>query len=187
MIPYTVERRADTGVTNVTMGVWLFLASEVMLFGALFSAYALLRVSAVSWPKATDTLSWGLALVNTAILALAFLALRRRSTGIAAARQALFISSALALAFLAVKGFEYSREIGAGLVPATSTFFAMYYTLTGVHALHVIAGILANLWAVAGATKAGEAMTAGRLHGLRLYWGFVDLVWLTILVVVYLA
>ncbi len=45
-IPYTVERRADTGVTNVTLGIWLFLASEVMLFGALFSAYALLRVSA---------------------------------------------------------------------------------------------------------------------------------------------
>ena len=50
MIPYTVERRADTGVTNVTMGIWLFLASEVMLFGALFSAYALLRVSAPAWP-----------------------------------------------------------------------------------------------------------------------------------------
>ena len=44
MIPYTIERRADTGVTNVTLGIWLFLASEVMLFGALFSAYALLRV-----------------------------------------------------------------------------------------------------------------------------------------------
>jgi heme/copper-type cytochrome/quinol oxidase subunit 3 len=97
------------------------------------------------------------------------------------------MSSAIALQFLAVKTFEYQREIGAGLVPATSTFFAMYYTLTGVHALHVIAGILANVWAFAGATKAGEPMTAGRLHALRLYWGFVDLVWLTILVVVYLV
>ena len=54
MIPYTVERRVDTGVTNVTMGVWLFLASEVMLFGALFSAYALLRVSAAAWPHASS-------------------------------------------------------------------------------------------------------------------------------------
>ena len=50
MIPYTVDRRPDTGVTNVTMGVWLFLASEVMLFGALFSAYAMLRAAAPSWP-----------------------------------------------------------------------------------------------------------------------------------------
>ena len=50
MIPYTVDRRADTGVSNVRMGIWLFLASEVMLFGALFSAYALLRVSSSNWP-----------------------------------------------------------------------------------------------------------------------------------------
>jgi heme/copper-type cytochrome/quinol oxidase subunit 3 len=187
MIPYTVERRADTGVTNVTMGVWLFLASEVMLFGALFSAYALLRTSATSWPTPTHTLSWGLAVVNTVILALAFAVLRRRAATTSAARQALAISSLLALAFLAVKAFEYQREIAAGLVPATSTFFAMYFTLTGVHAVHVIAGILANLWALAGAAKVGDAMTAGRLQALRLYWGFVDLVWLTILIFVYLV
>ena len=164
MIPYTVERRADTGVTNVTLGVWLFLASEVMLFGALFSAYALLRVSATSWPTPAHDVCRG--------------ALAHREHGdpgarvrgpaahgrptTAAARQALAISSLLALAFLAVKAFEYQRRDRAGLVPATSTFFAMYFTLTGVHALHVIAGILANLWAVAGAAQVGDAMTAGR-------------------------
>src|SRR4051812_9725414 len=68
MIPHTVEPRADTGVSNVTMGIWLFLASEVMLFGSLFSAYALLRVSAPSWPHGGDVLSQPLGLANTAIL-----------------------------------------------------------------------------------------------------------------------
>jgi cytochrome c oxidase subunit 3 len=67
MIPYTVERRVDTGVTNVTLGVWLFLASEVMLFGALFSAYALLRVSAVAWPHGRDVLSVDAGFINTAV------------------------------------------------------------------------------------------------------------------------
>jgi heme/copper-type cytochrome/quinol oxidase subunit 3 len=187
MIPYTVERRADTGVTNVTMGIWLFLASEVMLFGALFSAYALLRVSATSWPRGIDTLSWGLALLNTAILALAFAVLRWRTANARLTRVALLISSSLACAFLTLKSFEYQRELSAGIRPATSTFFAMYFTLTGVHALHVIAGVLANFWAAAGATKVGDAMTAGRVHALRLYWAFVDIVWLTILVFVYLV
>ena len=54
MIPYTVDRRADTGVTNVTMGIWLFLASEAMLFGALFSSYALIRTAAASWPSGRE-------------------------------------------------------------------------------------------------------------------------------------
>ena len=68
MIPYTIERRADTGVTNVTLGIWLFLASEVMLFGALFSAYALLRVSAPIWPRGRDVLSVPLGAANTVVL-----------------------------------------------------------------------------------------------------------------------
>ena len=65
MIPYTVERRADTGVTNVTMGIWLFLASEVMLFGALFSSYALLRTAAPAWPHGREVLNLQLGLANT--------------------------------------------------------------------------------------------------------------------------
>ena len=68
VIPYTVDRRADTGVSNVTMGIWLFLASEVMLFGGLFSAYALLRVSAMAWPNGRDVLSLAFGAMNTAIL-----------------------------------------------------------------------------------------------------------------------
>ena len=68
MIPYTVEPRADTRVSNVTMGIWLFLASEVMLFGALFSSYALLRVSAPVWPSGAETFGLTFAGVNTVVL-----------------------------------------------------------------------------------------------------------------------
>ena len=52
-IPYTVEVRRDTGLTNGKIGIWLFLASEVMLFGALFASYILIRAGAPSWPRAT--------------------------------------------------------------------------------------------------------------------------------------
>src|SRR5687768_16206958 len=67
-IPYTTAVRPDTGLTNPKLGIWLFLASEVMLFGSLFSAYALLRSGAPSWPDQSATLSVPLATLNTVIL-----------------------------------------------------------------------------------------------------------------------
>ena len=66
-IPYTVEARPDTGVFNAKLGVWLFLASEVMLFGALFSSYILLRTGAQVWPMGRELLNVKLATFNTII------------------------------------------------------------------------------------------------------------------------
>src|SRR3954471_13256746 len=65
-IPYTVETRPDTGLTNGKLGIWLFLASEVMLFGALFSTYIILRVGSVEWPHGELNIWLGMA--NTFIL-----------------------------------------------------------------------------------------------------------------------
>ena len=67
-IPYTVEERPDTGLYNAKLGIWLFLASEVMLFGALFSTYVLLRTGAESWPEGSSILNVPLATFNTLIL-----------------------------------------------------------------------------------------------------------------------
>ena len=188
MIPYTLERRGDTGVNNVTLGIWLFLASEVMLFGALFSAYALLRVSAPAWPVGRTVLSLPLGSINTAILiAMSIAAWRARSLAAPAARVALGASTGLALAFLAVKAFEYRGEIVQGLVPSVSTFLAMYFTLTGLHALHVVCGIVANVWAISDLRRVGEPMTAGRIRALSLYWAFVEVVWLLIFTLMYLS
>jgi len=188
MIPYTAARRPDTGVTNVTLGVWLFIASEVMLFGALFSSYTLLRVSAPAWPSGREVLNLTIGLTNTAVLLLMTSALwrARRAEG-PAARPMLLVSTAGAVVFLALKSLEYRGEISAGLFPSTSTFLAMYYTLTGLHALHVLAGAIGNLWAMAGAGRVLPAMTGGRVRALGLYWTFVDLVWIVILILLYLS
>lgn len=188
MIPYTTERRADTGVTNVTMGIWLFLASEVMLFGAFFSAYALLRFSAAEWPDGLALLDINLAATNTLVLVvMTIVSWQARQATLASARRHMLLAAGLALAFLTIKAVEYSSEIGRGLVPSVNTFLAMYFTLTGLHALHVAAGLVGNLWAYAGADKVGEAMTRGRINALTLYWAFVDIVWLLILVFVYVV
>jgi heme/copper-type cytochrome/quinol oxidase subunit 3 len=180
-IPYTVERRADTGVNNPTMGIWLFLASEVMLFGGLFSAYAFLRVAALNWPHGREVLSIAVGGTNTVVLLAATLAVRR-------ARRApgwLWAGTLAALVFIGIKGLEWHGEIARGQVPAGSTFLATYFTLTGVHAAHVIAGAIANVWAATGERRVGPEMTATRIHALFLYWAFVDVVWIAIFVMMY--
>jgi len=69
VIPYVSEPRPDTGLTNAKLGIWLFLASEVMLFGALFSSYVLLRVGAGdAWPVQSEVLNVNYAALNTIIL-----------------------------------------------------------------------------------------------------------------------
>lgn len=188
MIPYTTEPRADTGVSNVTLGIWLFLASEIMLFGALFSSYALLRVAAPDWPSGGDVLDvWGGIRGTVLLLAATAVMWRARSRPDASIRPALAIGIAGALLFVLGKGLEWRHELEAGLFPSTSTFLAMYFTLTGFHVAHVLGGIVANAWVIAGSRGVGPMMTRGRLHALTLYWGFVDVIWLIIFVLLYLS
>ena len=191
MIPYTLERRPDTGVTNVTMGIWLFLASEVMLFGALFSSYALLRVSALTWPHGSSILSVNAGLDNTVVLIAASLLFWR--TRVTTGRKRLWRigqSSLLLAIFLVLKAREYQDEFARGLYPETSTFMATYFVLTGMHAVHVVGGLVANAWLAIGARwdrSEGEKITTGRARALSLYWGFVDIVWFAIVGLVYLT
>ena len=116
-IPYTVEARPDTGLPNGKLGIWLFLASEVMLFGALFSTYILLRVGAVEWPH--GELSVSLGTVNTIILigssvtmVMAWASLKMNNWG----RHRLFLGLTflLALVFLVNKYFEYAEHLRQG-------------------------------------------------------------------------
>lgn len=188
IIPYTTERRADTGVTNVTLGMWLFIASEIMLFGALFSAYALLRSAATNWPPGRNVLSLPLGAANTVVLlTLTTLVWRARNLSAPAVRRLLLLASILAGVFIGLKSSEYVHDFSTGLVPRVSTFMAMYFTLTILHAAHVIAGAIANGWVGAGTVRAGDAMTRGRVRALALYWAFVDVVWLLIFVLMYLS
>jgi len=186
-IPYTVERRPDTGVTNVTMGVWLFLASEVMLFGALFSAYALLRVSAPAWPSGRDVLDLKMGVINTAVILISTALVWRASRMHPVHGRRVAVSTLLAVAFLAFKALEYHDDFARGLVPSVNTFLAMYFTLTGLHALHVVGGAMANVWLLASARRVDARMTTGRAHAIALYWVFVDVVWLVIFGLFYLS
>ncbi len=193
-IPYNTTERPDTGLYNAKLGVWLFLASEVMLFGALFSTYVLLRVNAEVWPTGAQILNIPLATLNTVILILSSVTVVMSWTSLKMnnlARYKLFMGLTLlcALGFLVVKTFEYRAKFEHGLLPSTSTFLAIYFTMTGLHGLHVIGGILVNFYLWLPGTKMWRTdpeRFTNRVEVAGLYWHFVDLVWIFLFPTLYL-
>ena len=191
-IPYTVEARPDTDLYNAKLGIWLFLSSEVMLFGALFSTYILLRVSAVERPH--RELSVMLGLINTIILisssvtmVMAWASLKMNQWG--KHRLYLVLTFALAAVFLINKYFEYSEHLHAGEGPWHSTFFAIYFTLTGLHGLHILGGMIVMAYLLgpgAAMWKKQPERFTNRIETTGLYWHFVDLVWIFLFPVLYL-
>jgi heme/copper-type cytochrome/quinol oxidase subunit 3 len=193
-IPYTVHARPDTGLHNGKLGVWLFLASEVMLFGALFSSYILLRLGASEWPHGYTILNVPLATLNTIVLitssvtmVMAWASLKMND--FAKYRLHMGLTFLCGVGFLIVKAFEYGSKFEHGLLPSNNTFLAIYFTLTGLHGLHVVGGMIVNgyLWGPgAKMWKREPERFANRVEIAGLYWHFVDLVWIFLFPVLYL-
>jgi cytochrome c oxidase subunit III len=191
-IPYTVEERPDTGLTNGKLGIWLFLASEVMLFGALFSTYIILRTGAPEWPH--GELNVLLGAINTVILitssvtmVMAWATLKLKDW----AKHRLYLIATFVLAgiFLVNKYFEYKDHFDRGETPAHSTFTAIYFTLTGLHGLHILGGMIVMLYFLGPGTKLWKKNAdqfTNRIEYTGLYWHFVDLVWIFLFPVLYL-
>jgi len=195
-LPYTIHPHPVTGLYSGKLGTWLFLASEVMLFGALFSSYVLLRVGATHWPTHEEThLSVPIGTFNTMVLitssvtmVMAWASLKGNQLG--KARMYLGATLALAVVFLVVKLlFEYIPKWQHGNTPSHSTFFALYYTLTGLHALHIVGGIIVIgyfLWPGSSLWHRDPEYYTNRIECTGLYWHFVDLVWIFLFPVLYL-
>lgn len=175
------------------LGIWTFLATEVLLFGGLFTAYTVFRIAHPAQFH-TDYLKLNrlLGALNTVVLICSSLSV---AIGIAAARQGkertlrrcLALTLLLAAAFLGIKYLEWSDHFAHGIYPKTSIFFALYYMMTGLHALHVMAGMGALtvmlVMARRGKFAAGEAAPV-EITGI--YWHFVDLVWIYLFPLLYL-
>ena len=194
-IPYVVDARPDTGLNNGKIGTWLFLASEVMLFGALFATYILLRVGATTWPHGSSILNVPMATFNTIVLISSSVTMvmawasvmRRRFT---AYRVYMGATVLLGGVFLCVKYFEYSAKFHHELFPRTNTFLAIYFTLTGLHMLHVIGGMVVNAYFWGPGAKLyhkNPVWFANRVENCGLFWHFVDLVWIFLFPILYLT
>jgi cytochrome c oxidase subunit III len=251
-IPYTVQPREDTGLYNAKVGIWLFLSSEVMLFGALFSSYILLRVGAApgTWPHGWLNIPVGtcntLVLITSSVtVVMAWAALKMRQFN----RFKLFqgLTLLLALTFVSIKSYEYHDKfthyevilkdgrvadghlvsrtkdevvLHGRVVPARedlmhpvnftpseiripaaqiakmdnygpwhNTYLALYFTLTALHALHVIGGaiVLGYLWGPGSRMwDTDPERFTNRVEVAGLFWHFVDLVWIFLFPVLYL-
>ena len=196
-VPYIVNEREDTGLINSKLGIWIFLASEVMLFGGLFSAYIFLRLAAPPGDFAhwASELSVPLATVNTLVLIsssvtmiMAWASLKLKDFS----KYKMYMGMTLlcSLIFLVIKYFEYTGKFHHGIYTSSSTFMAIYFTLTGLHGLHIIGGMIVMIyfWLPVG-YKMWEKQPehfANRVEVLGLYWHFVDLVWIFLFPVLYL-
>jgi cytochrome c oxidase subunit III len=191
-IPYVVETRPDTGLANGKLGIWLFLASEVMLFGALFSTYIILRTGSVEWPRGELNIPLGatntfILIASSVTMVMAWAELKMHNW----AKHRLFLSITFVLAgvFLVNKYFEYAAHFRAGEIPSKSTFLAIYFTMTGLHALHIIGGMIVMLYLLGPGSKlykTNPEQFTNRIEYTGLYWHFVDLVWIFLFPVLYL-
>lgn len=194
-IPYTVEERPDTGLYNAKMGVWLFLASEIMLFGALFSSYILLRVGATNWPVGSTILNVPVGMFNTLVLIISSVTMvlswaEFKKDNLQKGRFYLAATILCAVIFLCVKFlYEYPQKFHHQYFPHTNNYLGLYFVLTGLHALHVIGGIVVhvyNLFPGLHMWRADKERYINRIEVSGLYWHFVDLVWIFLFPVMYL-
>jgi cytochrome c oxidase subunit 3 len=196
---------AEQQFEAASLGMWIFLLTEVMFFGALLAAYAIYFVTYVdAFEDASNHLSLWLGAANTVILLTSSLTMVRAvhaaQTG-TAKEQVRWLLRTLGLgsAFLVVKAFEYGSKFEEGLVPGVGfiyhgpgaaqheLFLSFYFALTGLHALHMIIGIGVLLVLVLMARRgrfSAAYFTPVEMSGL--YWHFVDVVWIFLFPMLYL-
>jgi cytochrome c oxidase subunit 3 len=196
---------ADTQFDAGKMGVWLFLVTEILLFGGLFCAFAIFR----SWyypafVEAHHHLDKVMGGINTVVLitssltmALAVRAAQTNKKGLTVGL--LLVTLICAGMFLVIKYFEYKHKFHDGLLPGRyftyehakyaeeGIFFAVYFMMTGIHGFHVVIGMGLITWILLKAQK-GEFSSRyyAPVEGVGLYWHLVDLVWIYLFPLLYL-
>jgi cytochrome c oxidase subunit 3/cytochrome o ubiquinol oxidase subunit 3 len=179
------------GLDHLKLGVWLFLASEVMFFGGLIAAFLHYKVNSPS-PQAS-ALSVPLVGVNTFVLLTSSFTVVQ---GLAAIRRGsrrglmgyLALTMLLGTAFLAGQGYEFVTLYREGITLQSSVFGSSFFTLTGFHGMHVLIGLL---WAGSTLLRAARGRYSAEDHvGVEvfgLYWHFVDIVWIVLFTIIYLV
>jgi cytochrome c oxidase subunit III len=187
------------------LGMWIFLATEILFFGGLFMAYGAYRFFYPgTFLEAHQFLSVPMGGLNTAVLITSSLtmALAVRAAQTGQRRQLvllLALTLLLACGFLGIKAVEYAHKFELGLLPGKyyravgvgglpHIFFGIYFSMTGLHAVHVIAGMIVIAWMLVRSIK-GDFSTAyyTPVENVGLYWHLVDLVWIFLFPLLYLV
>jgi cytochrome c oxidase subunit 3 len=200
----TREQQADTS----KIGMWLFLVTEVLLFGGLFVGFAMMQVRyPLEFVEAHQHLNRWQGALNTVVLLFSSFTMvmavdsAKKNKQKASARY-LLATIACAFIFLVVKYFEYSHKIEEGWLPGYyyhaigdtfpgsrgyATFFSFYFMMTGLHGIHIVAGIGVLTW-ILKRTRRGEFSSAyyTPVDLVGLYWHLVDMIWIYLFPLYYL-
>jgi cytochrome c oxidase subunit 3 len=215
--PALLHHFADSGQQRnaASLGMWIFLATEVMFFGGLFCAYLIYRLWYFGdFAAASQTLNYKLGATNTAVLICSSLTVVLAVYASQTGKRSLLLGSlvltiVLGFAFLGIKAIEYTEKFEKHHVPGASfqfdnvrvpghpdqlanprhaqIYFALYFIMTGLHALHMIIGIGIFAWLLYAAWRGRftpEYNTPVEIGGL--YWHFVDIVWIYLFPLLYL-
>lgn len=185
------------------LGFWLFLFTEMMIFGSMFLVYAFYMFQySPEFVQYSATLNVKMGGINTFMLLCSALSIglslvRLREGNVTSSQKYIWITIVLALVFLTIKYFEWSAEINHGIYPGSPIlkemgngvvmFFGLYFVITGLHGVHIILGIGAMLW-VLGLIRKGKITPSQFvvLENTALYWDLVHLVWVFVFPLFYL-
>jgi cytochrome c oxidase subunit 3 len=185
----------------VSFGMWVFIASEVLFFGGLFLGYTVYRnIYPEAWRIAAQETEVFFGTLNTAILMTSSLtmAVASRSAEAGFRRMTLWCLTAtmlLGVAFLISKGFEYRSDLEKNLFPGpdfplappeTQIFWAFYWVMTGLHAIHMTAGIGVVSTVTILLYRERLPLEGSAFEGVALYWHLVDIIWIILLPLLYL-
>jgi cytochrome c oxidase subunit 3 len=179
---------ADDRRDAATLGMWVFLATEVLFFGPLFFGYVHSRLASYeAFVSGSHHMHFWLGTINTAILLTSSLTMALAVEKRTHSRVFLSCTALLGIAFLCIKGYEYASEVPevAAASGAERIFYLLYFAMTGLHALHLVIGIALIAWLWLTAPRYGPEYYAP-LEVTGLYWHFVDVVWVFLYPMFYL-
>lgn len=181
--------RSATGINTAKLATWWVVASEIVIFGGLLVSYLLFRLHHDDWSHEASHTNTAAGAFNTFVLLTSsfFVVLGHKAAeeknGPKAA-QFLWYTILGGLTFMLVKAYEYTHEIVNGYTMFKSVFWSFYYTATGLHGCHVLAGMVI-MGIVARDAKKG--LNLHRVECIGIYWHFVDLVWIFLFPLLYIA
>jgi len=183
------QARSAMNIPTGRLAVWWVLVSEIVIFGGILVSYIMHRLAHPEWAHQSSHTNVWIGAFNTFVLLTSSLSAvlghqaAEQGNGPKAAKL-LYATVGGGLVFLTVKAFEWTSEITHGFTITSSGFWSYYYIAAGVHAAHVLAGMLIMLWV------AGTAMKNQELHRVEnvgIYWHFVDIVWIFLFPLLYIA
>ncbi len=181
--------RSATGMATGKLAVWWIVVSEIVIFGGLLGSYIMHRLAHDAWAsEAAHTNTWigafnTLVLLSSSLSAVLAHQAAAQGDGKKAAKL-IWVTVGGALTFVCVKAAEWTMEISAGYTITSSTFWSFYYTAAGLHGLHVIGGAIIMAFVAVAAARNEELH---RVELIGIYWHFVDIVWIFLFPLLYIA